>query len=128
MREKLVVWILLVCLPFTTCGCVALLAGAAGGAGTAVWLSGKLMQEVNAPFQKCLDASQSALKVLKHEITKVTVKDEVAQVIGTHMDGRTIWVDVHRIGRSSSRVEVRVGMMGDKEDARQILDKILLYL
>jgi len=105
-------------------GCVALLAGAVGGAGTGVWLSDKLTQEVNVPSDKCLSAVKSALKALRLQITKETVKEEVAQVMGKYSDGRTIWIDINRVSQRVSRIEVRVGVPGDKEAARKILDKI----
>lgn len=106
------------------CGCVALLAGAAGGAGTAAWLSGKLSQEVNASLDKVVKASKSALKSLKLDVTKEATKDNVAQFVGNYTDGRVFWVDIHRVSDSVSRVEVRVGAAGDKAAARKILDKI----
>jgi len=109
-------------------GCVALLAGAAGGAGTAAWFSDKLTQEVNVPSDKCLSAVKSALKALRLQITKETVKEEVAQVMGKYSDGRTIWIDINRVSQRVSRIEVRVGVPGDKDAARKILDKINRYL
>ncbi|MBN2121211.1 MAG: DUF3568 family protein [Candidatus Omnitrophica bacterium] len=122
---------LFICLGFvclSLCGCVPILAGAAGGAGTGLWLSGKLTQEVDASLEKALEASESGLKALDLDITKETVKSDVAQLIGTYTDGRTIWVDVHSITQKRSKIGVRVGAASDKEAARQVLDKILLYL
>jgi tRNA nucleotidyltransferase (CCA-adding enzyme) len=107
-----------------TCGCVALLAGVAGGAGTATWLSGKLTQDVNVSFERSIDASRAALKSLKLHIAKETVKDNVAQIMSNYTDGKTIWIDIHRLTQSSSRIEVRVGASGDKEAAKKILSKI----
>ncbi len=109
-------------------GCVALIAGAAGGAGTAVWLSGKLSQEVAAPFDKAVRAAQSALKALNYDVEKETQKDRLVQIISVHADGRQTWVDIHRVSKSVSRIEVRVGASGDKEAARELLDKIERYL
>ena len=109
-------------------GCIALLAGAAGGAGTAMWLSGKLSQEVNATFERAVKAARNGLGSLDFKITKETTKDNVAQLISNYTDGRTIWVDVRRITDVSSRIEVRVGASSDKAAARKILDRILKYL
>ncbi|MEW6008250.1 MAG: DUF3568 family protein [Candidatus Omnitrophota bacterium] len=128
MAKKIISFIFCALLLVNMCGCVALLAGAAGGAGTATWLSGKLSQEVNASFEKSLKASRTALKSLKMDIEKDTVKDNVAQLISTYTDGRTTWVDIHRVSQSISKIEVRVGMKGDKEVARKILDKIIKSL
>ncbi|KPK98053.1 MAG: hypothetical protein AMJ95_06260 [Omnitrophica WOR_2 bacterium SM23_72] len=109
-------------------GCVALLAGAAGGAGTAAWLSGKLSQEVNVSFDRALQASRRGLESLKFRVTKETLKEDVAQLMSKYSDGRTIWVDVHRVADSASRIEVRVGATGDKEAAQKVLNQIRRYL
>jgi len=115
-------------LSLSLCGCVALLAGAAGGAGTAGWLSGKLSEEVKAPFDKALKATVSGLKSLKLEITKETVKEDVAQVMGKYKDARTIWIDVRPVTASVSRIDVRVGITGDEEASREILARIRKHL
>jgi len=110
-------------------GCVALLAGAAGGAGTALWLSGKLSQEVNVPFDRTIKATKSALKSLKMGINKETVEENIAQIMSKYSDGRTVWIDIRRITQVSSQVEVRVGAVSqDKEAADKILKKIMRYL
>ena len=106
-------------------GCVALLAGAAGGAGTAVWLSGKLTQTFEAPYEKTVRATKTALEFLKLNITKEVKEDQVTQYRGEYSDGKDFWVDVHRISDRATRVEVRVGALdSDKEAASQILNKI----
>jgi len=110
-------------------GCIALLAGAAGGAGTTVWLSEKLTQEVNVPFDRAVKAAKVALRSLKLEVTKETIEQNVAQIMSKYSDGKTIWIDIHRITNSSSRIEVRVGAIsGDKEAADKILKRITRYL
>ena len=110
-------------------GCVAVLAGAAGGAGTAVWLSEKLTQEVNSPFERTIQAVKFALKSLRLEVTKETVEQDIAQIMSKYTDGKTIWIDVRRITEHSSKVEVRVGAINsDKEAADKILKRVLRYL
>ena len=128
MCGKVTKLVLLLLLLLNVCGCAALLVGAAGSIGTATWLSGKLTQEVNAPFEKTLNAAKSALNSLGLKVEKETVKDDVAQVMSNYSDGRTIWIDIHRISELNSRIEVRVGAVGDKEAARKILSRILRYL
>lgn len=128
MFKRVAVFIFSIILLVNLCGCVALVAGVAGGAGTVTWLSGKLTQEVNADLQGTLRATRSAFKSLGLVITKETVKDNVAQVTGDYTDGRAIWVDMHRISRSSTKIEVRVGALGDKQAASEILEKITRYL
>lgn len=128
MITKSIIYGALALLLISTYGCVALVAGAAGGAGTVVWLSGKLSQELNASLPKSLEAAKSAMRSLDLDITRETVKDDVAQLTGDYYDSRPIWIDIHRLSDMSSRIEVRVGAPGDKEAARKILNQIRQYL
>lgn len=109
-------------------GCVALLAGAAGGAGTAVWLSNKLTQDVNAPAARVVNAAKASLKKMKLNVDKETTTEDVTQIISEYTDGKKVWVDVHQVTEKSSRLEIRVGVVGDEEPARKILDEILKRL
>lgn len=129
MAKKIMALLFLVCLSVNIYGCAAVLAGAAaGGIGTATWLSGKLSQEVNGSFDKSLSAAKSALQALNLNIAKETVKEDAAQIMSNYTDGRTIWIDIHRVALLNSRIEIRVGVTGDKEEARKIMNKILSYL
>lgn len=126
--KNLTIFIISIMLLVNLYGCIPLLAGAAGGAGTAAWLSGKLTQQVNASFDKTLSAVRSGLEVLKLKITKETIKDDVAQVMSNYTDGRTIWIDIRRISDLTSQIAVRVGAKPDKQAARKVLDSILRYV
>ena len=123
---------IVVCLGFicmSLCGCFLLLAGAAGGAGTAVWLSGKISQEMNAPFDRTYEAAVSAMRSLRLEITEKTLKTDVAQIMGKYTDGKTIWIDIRHITDNSTKVEVRVGAVeGDQSAASKIIKQIQRYL
>ncbi|MDD4893876.1 MAG: DUF3568 family protein [Candidatus Omnitrophica bacterium] len=111
------------------CGCFVLLGGAAGGAGTAAWLSGKLTQEVDASYDDSIRAAKSALKSLRLEMTKETREETVDQVMSKYSDGRTIWIDIHKVSETSTKIEVRVGgVPSDKAAASKIMDRILRYL
>jgi hypothetical protein len=109
-------------------GCIPVLAGAAAGGGTAAWISEKSTQEVNASFDKTVKAAESALNSLGLKITKETKKDDVAQIMSKYTDGKTIWVDIHRISDSISKIGVRVGAISDDEAQRKIMNKIMQYL
>lgn len=128
LKKRTVFLMLLPLLVIGISGCVALLAGTAGGVGTASWLSGKLTQEVNASFDRSTEGAKAAIKSLNLEVTKVVKEESVAQIRSKYSDGREVWVDVHRLTDSTSRIEVRVGVAGDKEAARKILDRILRYI
>ena len=128
MFKKFIVFLALVLFLANIYGCVALLAGAAGGAGTAVWLSGKLTQEVNVSSERSLKAVKSALNSLKLPVTKETKKEDVIQVISQYRDGKTIWIDIRPTTLKASRIDVRVGAISDEAASREIMERILKYI
>lgn len=128
MVKKILTAIVSILLFLNISGCALLLVGAASGAGTAVWLSGKLVQDVNVPMDHSIEAVHSGLKALKIDIEKETKTEDVAQIISKYTDGKTIWIDVRKVSDSASKIEVRVGAVGDKDAAHKVLEKIKRYL
>src|SRR3989338_7913299 len=94
------------------CGCRTLVVAAAGaavgGIGTAMWLSGKLSQEFNAPYYRTVKAAESALKSFNFAIAKEAKEAKVTTFRSHYTDGKEIWIDVRRITDTSTKVEVRV--------------------
>ena len=131
MLKKLLMLIFLVSLSLNMCGCAGLfLAGGAvaGGLGTARWLSTKIVEEVDTPFEETTEAVRLALDSLGLDIVREINKVKLTQIKSHNIDGRTVWIDIHAVSPSSSRVEVRVGAVSDKEAARKILDSIKEHL
>ncbi|MGD9014700.1 MAG: DUF3568 family protein [Candidatus Omnitrophota bacterium] len=130
MLKSTIIITLLVFLSLNIGGCVPLLVagGVAGGAGTQTWLSGKLVQDIDAPFEEAIQAAESALGALNLDIVSEVKKARVAQIKSNYIDGETIWVDIHKITQSISRIAVRVGAVSDQEAAVEILSKIKEYL
>ena len=131
MFKKSMLIVFLFLFSVNICGCaVGFLAGGAvaGGAGTAAWISGKLIQETDTSFENTIQATEYALGSLGFDIVKKVKKERVAQIISNYTDGKTIWIDIHKIAQSTSRIEVRVGAIPDKKATRKILDKIKEYL
>ena len=110
-------------------GCFALVAGGVAGTGTAVWLSEKLTQQFNASYEQTIKATEKALNSLKLEIKKQSKEENVAQFRSEYTDGKEIWIDIRKITDTSTKVEVRVGVVGsDKTAAEKILSRIKRYL
>ncbi|MFA6358004.1 MAG: DUF3568 family protein [Candidatus Omnitrophota bacterium] len=129
MFKKAATFILSVFLLLNICGCFLLVAGAVGGVGTAAWLSGKLTQQFNAPYDRTVKASESALKSLNFEIVKVAKETNVTTFRSHYADGKEIWIDVRKVTDTSTKVEIRVGgVSADKEACTKILDRIKIYL
>jgi hypothetical protein len=128
--KKTIIIAFLVLLSLNIYGCVPLLVagGVAGGAGTQVWLSGKLVQDVDAPFEKSIQAAESALKSLDLNIVSEIKKARIAQIKSNYINGETIWIDIRKVSQSTSRIAVRVGAISDQEATVEILNKIKEYL
>jgi hypothetical protein len=112
----------------TFSGCTLLFGAAAGGAGTAFWLSGKVGEELAASYQQAISATENALDSLDMEITKKTHSENVTQFKSVYTDGSTVWIDVKPILENKTGVEVRVGIRGNQSASEKILDRIKDYL
>ena len=129
MFKKIIIFVFSGVLLFNICGCFLLIAGGVGGAGTAAWLSGKLTQQFNAPYDRSVKATESALKSFNFEIAKEAKETDVTTFRSHYSDGKEIWIDVRRITDISTKVEVRVGAVSaDKEACTKILNRIKSYL
>lgn len=129
MFKKIAIFVFSGFLLLNMYGCFALFAGAVGGAGTAVWLSGKLTQQFNAPYDRTIKATESALRSFNFEIAKEAKETHVTTFRSHYTDGKEIWIDVRKVTDTSTKVEVRVGgVSADKEACAKILDRIKSYL
>jgi hypothetical protein len=129
MRQRISAFVGVVLFLSSVYGCIPLLAGAAGGAGTAAWLSGKMSQTVNAPFEKTIKAAKSALSAMNLAIEKETQDKDIAQIVSKYTDGKTIWIDIRPVTETSSKIDVRVGAVNaDKKASDKILRRIQRYL
>ncbi|RJP29095.1 MAG: DUF3568 family protein [Candidatus Omnitrophota bacterium] len=114
-------------LAVNVCGCALLIAGAAGGVGTALWLSGKLSDEVSAPYERTVNATKRAIESLDMKVDKESKSDEVTQIRSEYIDGSEVWIDIRPLTQTASKVEVRVGVTGDKTASAKILERIKKY-
>lgn len=105
-------------------GCVAVIGAAAGGAGTATWLGGKLSQKVYASVESTHRAAVRALAEMDFVTNKETVTDQVTQIVGQTSTGRPFWIDIRPIDSKETRLDVRVGVPGDQVESRKLFDRI----
>ena len=109
---------------FQLAGCAALLVGGAVGAGSVVYIKGQLNEDMAVSVRKVHDAAILSLRELglpiiedKHDRLSASVKARTA-------DGSDVWISVESRTQDSSKITVRVGIMGDEQKSRQILDAI----
>lgn len=129
MFKKIGILAMICLVSLSLSGCFFLFAGAAGGAGTAVWLEGKLTQEFHASYGRTIDAAKSSLKAFRLDLVKETKDATITQLKSKYTDGKEIWIDIRKVSDNSTKVEVRVGAVHpDKEAADKILKKMQWYL
>jgi len=121
---------LLLALSIQVFGCAFVVlgaAGAAGGVGTAMYVKGKLQEEVRAPLPRVHRATLVALKDLELPTLEEKRDKVTAKIRSQFADGKKVLIDIQAITDSSSRITIRVGF-GDKSRSERILDAIYRHV
>ena len=104
-------------------GCAVLVAGAAGG-GTVLWIKGKLQEEINASATQVHRATIAALRELELPILK-NKKDKLTAVVDSRFaDNKGVHITIKSLTASSSKISIRVGIVGNKGRSQKILKVI----
>ena len=120
--------VLCVVLAFFCSGCFWMAVGAAGGVAGAVYVMGKLKDEVNYDVPTVHKATAAALaelelKVLEDKSDKVT-----AHVESEFSDGEHVWIDLESLQDSRTRITIRVSVTGNEPRTRKIYEAIKRHL
>ena len=124
MRRDTVIFLVFILGVMFLSGCVAVAGAAAGGAGTALWLSEKVTADVTTTYEKAIGATERALAALDLAVTKKTVTDEITQIKSKYSDSSEIWIDIRPLTEKTAKIDVRVGIRGDSTAANRILEAI----
>lgn len=109
-------------------GCLALAVGAAGGAVGAVYVMGKLKDELNHPVPVVHDATVAAMNDLGLKLSEDRVDKMSAHMESEFSDGPHVWIDLESVSDSRCRLTIRVGLTGDEVRSRKIYDTIKEHL
>jgi hypothetical protein len=120
-------WLLGGLLIMTLAGCW-LVVGAAGGAAGAIYVKGRLKDRFDAPVARVHEAPRAALKEMGLSLHEDKADQLSAQVESKFADGTRVWVTINADGNESSKISIRVGVMGDEGRSRAILDSIKKHL
>ncbi len=127
-RRGLYLYILLVLYVFNS-GCVAaVIAGAAAGGAGIVWYKGKLVETMPASVPSVHRATKAGLKDLNINITEDKSDSLTSKISGLLADGKKVWVDAESTGTSTTKLTIRVGILGDKAFSLRIRDAIKRHL
>jgi len=125
MRGKayfLLVTILIFSLLFS--GCVAAAAGAAVGAGTYAWASGKLTFTTPHGIAETHNATISAFKDLGIKLTQDKTSSLSGTLKGTTPAGETVTVDLEPAASNITKVDIRIGFWGSQQSEAKIAEAI----
>jgi RNase adaptor protein for sRNA GlmZ degradation len=109
-------------------GCLALAVGAAGGAAGAVYVMGKLQDEVNRPLPVVHEAAVAAMKDLELKLSEDRIDKISAHMESAFSDGPHVWIDMESVSDSRCRITIRVGLTGDEVRSRKIYEAIKQHL
>ncbi|MBI5149438.1 MAG: DUF3568 family protein [Candidatus Omnitrophica bacterium] len=112
----------------TTSGCFALLVGAAAGAGGVAWVKGSLEQNFDKPVADLHKASQRALRDIKCVIRSDEIRRHVARIKFEFDDGEKGSIDIRAFTERSSKLKIRVGILGDETKSHIVLNAVLKHL
>ncbi|MDE3042735.1 MAG: DUF3568 family protein [Nitrospirota bacterium] len=117
-------WAIWVMLAVFSSGCVALVVGAAGGAAGAVYVMGKLSEELSYDVPAVHGAALTAMKELGLTLSEDRADTVSARMESEFADRAHVWIDLDSMGESRTRATIRVGLTGDEVRSRKILDAI----
>lgn len=108
-------------------GCFILL-GAAAGAGGYAYASGVLEKGYDIPMDQLQNATQQGFKDLKLVLESEDTDRLSAKYRATLADGNAVKVDLKALTEKTSKIRIRVGLIGDKAKSEMILNAIENYL
>lgn len=120
--------ILTLALLFGCSACAALVIGAAGGTAGAVYVLGKLQEEVNHPVPTVHQATVGALKDLDLPIRENRADKLTAHLESEFADGAHVRIDLDSLADSRTKLTIWVGIVGDEVRSRRILEAIKKHL
>ena len=116
--------IMVMCLVMATSGCIPLLIGAAAGAGGVAYVRGALAQNIDETVQDLHSASLEALKDLGLFVESDELNRHSSLINAEYGNGKKIKINIEALTEYVSKISIRVGMVGDQEDSRMILNAI----
>lgn len=110
------------------CPAVLLLGGAGVGAATVAYVQGELVATEKASLDQVYRASKQGLNELELQIT-TDEKDALnAKIIATGVSNKKYTVLIKRENEREATLKIRVGVLGNEDDAYIVLEKIEKYL
>lgn len=105
-------------------GCLLVAGAAVAGAGAYVYVNGEYKQTVDSPLDKTWAATLTAVDQLQFKV-KTKEKDGLkGRLTADQADGTNVWISLDANGDKSTVVVIRVGVAGNEQASKAIMDKI----
>lgn len=112
------------CMIIGLAACAAVVAGGVVGAGGVIYEKGELTQTVNGSVPKVHKATVAALKEMKLPVLEDRYDHLTARMKSKLATGEDVKISLDSVSASTTKVGIRVGIVGDKDKSQAILDKI----
>jgi hypothetical protein len=105
-------------------GCASLAVGAGAGAGVVAYIRGELAGDVDANLDRTLRAANRAVDQLR--FAKVNEKSDALTgiIIARTADDKKIEIRVERVTDNTTKVRIRVGLIGDQAISMQVWERV----
>ncbi len=123
LRQIVSLGLMLVAMVITS-GCVALVVGAAVGAGTVAYVGGELKATDEVAFDRAWSATLKAMDDLQFKVTKQQKDALEGLLVARRADDTPVTVRVRKQGEKTTEIRIRVGTFGNETLSRTIHDKI----
>ena len=98
--------------------------GAGGGIAGYKYVEGHGSREFPLGYSKAWNVTNTALENLNISISSSENEDNRGVIKGIQKDGKNVSIKLKRRGQWVTTISVRVGRLGDKDDAEKILNEI----
>ena len=109
-------------------GCFLLVGAAAGGAAGVVYYEGWVEDTLDDNVGNVHAAARAALVDLKLPVSDDHVDALTGRLESEFADGKHVWIQLESAGPSLTKARIRVGVIGDKDRAMDILTRIRAHL
>jgi Protein of unknown function (DUF3568) len=106
-----------------TSGCVVVVAGAAG-AGTVGYIRGELATTLNERYDRVIDAANTAVEKLQFAKISQTKDAFTTVIVARTAEDKKIEIHIERKADKVTDLRIRIGVFGDEEKSRAILEHI----
>ena len=127
VKKGLAVISMLIVTVFSQSGCFFLV-GATAGVGAYVWVKGALEQNLNASAERVHTATIKALDRQKLTIASDQADRLKAKVVAEFSDGQNVTIEINALTEKTTKIQIRIGVLGDKAKSELILNTIKRYL